>query len=45
VHGQDTAAERRRLAESYTQTGFLGSTRTLALALIASGSPESVFGL
>ena len=45
VHGQDTAAERRRLAESYTRTGFLGSTRTLALALIASGSPESVFGL
>jgi hypothetical protein len=45
VHGQDTAAERRRLAESYTRTGFLGATRTLALALIASGSPESVFGL
>jgi hypothetical protein len=45
VHGQDTAAERRRLAESYRRTGFLGSTRTLALALIASGSPESVFGL
>ena len=45
VHGQDTAAERRRLAESYMRTGFLGSTRTLALALIASGSPESVFGL
>ena len=45
VHGQDTTAERRRLAESYTRTGFLGSTRTLALALIASGSPESVFGL
>jgi hypothetical protein len=45
VHGHDTAAERRRLAESYARTGFLGSTRTLALALIASGSPESVFGL
>ena len=45
VHGQDTAAERRRLAASYARTGFLGSTRTLAVALIASGSPERVFGL
>ena len=45
VHGHDTVAERRRLAESYARTGFLGATRTLALALIASGSPESVFGL
>lgn len=45
VHGQDTTAERRRLAASYAGTGFLGSTRTLALALIASGRPERVFGL
>lgn len=45
VHGHDTAAERRRLADSYARTGFLGSSRTLALALIASGSPEGVFGL
>lgn len=45
VHGQDTAAERRRLAASYARTGFLGSTRTLALAVIASGTPEKVFGL
>jgi hypothetical protein len=45
VHGQDTAAARRRLAESYVRTGFLGSSRTLALAVIASGSPERVFGL
>jgi hypothetical protein len=45
VHGHDTAGERRRLAESYARTGFLGSTRTLALARIASGSPEGVFGL
>lgn len=45
VHGQNTTAERRRLEASYARTGFLGSTRTLALALIALGSPESVFGL
>ena len=45
VYGQDTGAERRRLVESYARTGFLGANRTLALALIASGSPESVFGL
>jgi Prenyltransferase and squalene oxidase repeat len=45
VHGQDAAAERGRLAASYARTGFLGSTRTLALALIASGAPEAVFGL
>ena len=45
VHGHDTAAARRRLAESYVRTGFLGSSRTLALAVIASSSPERVFGL
>lgn len=45
VHGEDTAAERQRLAASYARTGFLGSTRTLALALIASAAPERVFAL
>lgn len=39
VYGRETAAWRRRLLACYNETGFLGETRVIALALLAGGDP------
>lgn len=43
LYGQDLAEWRPLLAKAYEQTGFLGETKSLALALLACGEGASVF--
>ena len=43
LYGHDVAAWRTLLARHYEQTGFLGETKTLALALLALGDGSRVF--
>ncbi len=43
LYGQEVAEWRPLLAKAYEQTGFLGETKSLALALLACGEGASVF--
>jgi hypothetical protein len=43
AYGEDVAPWRRRLAERYARTGFLGETRAVALALLALSAGAEVF--
>jgi len=43
LYGQDVAEWRPLLAKSYERTGFLGETKSLALALLACSEGASVF--
>jgi hypothetical protein len=43
LYGHDVSAWRTLLARHYEQTGFLGETKTLALALLALGDGSRVF--
>ena len=43
TYGEDVPAWRRRLAERYARSGFLGETKTIALAILASSGGEMVF--
>lgn len=42
LYGHDVAAWRTRLTRAYEQTGFLGETKSLALALLALGDGSRV---
>ncbi len=43
LYGHDVSAWRTLLTRNYEQTGFLGETKTLALALLALGDGSRVF--
>ena len=43
VHGQDVSSWLRRLADIYARSAFLGETKSVALALIASDAGPSAF--
>jgi hypothetical protein len=43
LYGQDTADWRRRVEKRFRQTGFLGETKTLALALLALNGKANPF--
>ena len=43
LYGQDVATWQQRLARTYDKTGFLGDTKTMALALLASGDGAKIF--
>ena len=43
LYGHDVSAWRTLLTRTYEQTGFLGETKTLALALLALGDGSRVF--
>jgi Prenyltransferase and squalene oxidase repeat len=45
LYGQDTADWSRTLERTYRRTGFLGETRSIALALLASGEGGRAFGV
>jgi hypothetical protein len=43
LYGQDVATLQQRLARTYDKTEFLGETKTMALALLASGDGAKIF--
>jgi hypothetical protein len=43
AYGEDVALWRRRLAERYARTGFLGETKAVAIAQLALGGGAEVF--
>jgi Prenyltransferase and squalene oxidase repeat len=43
LYGQDVAAWQQRMARTYDKTGFLGETKTMALALLASRDGAKTF--
>ncbi len=45
VHGEDASSLREALRAAFERTGFLGATRTLALALLASSDRQRVLAL
>jgi hypothetical protein len=43
IHGKDAAASLRRLADAHARTGFLGETKSIALALLAATDGADAF--
>jgi hypothetical protein len=43
LYGEETAGLRQRLGRRYQETGFLGETKSIALALLALGKGAEVF--
>ena len=45
IYGRDVSELRTRLASSFRETGFLGETKSVALALLALANGLDWFGL